>query len=325
MSCGYTPAMARALRLEYPGAVVYVTGRARSGRKIFRDAKDSKRFLELLGTIGPDEHWKIHAYCLLEDRFDLLIEMPAGGLSHGMRSLNGRYTQWFNRRHRREGTLLEGRFRSVLVQKELYLLDMCRYVVWSPVREGLSRQPGGWPWSNYRATAGRETPPEWLEVDWTLARLGRGRAAALRAYRRFVELGRRAPSPLDEMPKQGYLGDQRFLRNAKHLLSLPAVRKRVRRRFRAPHDLSIGEIQRAVAREWDISTARLRRGHGGEGKVAGIYLARKLTPLSNLEIGRAFGVGEARVSSALREVREGAKAHLAPLLEALRRRLSRRR
>jgi hypothetical protein len=242
-----------------------------------------------------------------------------------MRSLNGRYTQFFNRRHGREGTLLEGRFRSVLVQKERYLLDMCRYVVWSPVREGLSRQPGGWPSTNFRATAGREPVPAWLEVDWTLERLARGRPAALNAYRRFVEEGRRAPSPLDDMPKQGYLGDRRFLQNAKRLLSLPAARKRVRRRFRAPHDLSVGEIQRVVAREWDVSSARLRRGHGGEGKVAGIYLARKLTPLSNIEIGRAFGVGEARVSSALREVQEGARTHLVPRLEELRTRLSRRR
>jgi putative transposase len=317
--------MARRLRLEYPGAVCYVTGRSRSGRRIFRDAADRNKFLELLGTIGPEERWKMHAYCLLEDRYELLIEMPAGGLSHGMRSLNGRYTQRFNWRHRREGTLLEGRFRSVLVQKERYLLEMCRYVVWSPVREGLSRQPGGWPWSNFRATAGREQAPPWVEVDWTLAQFARRPAAARGAYRRFIEEGRRAPSPLDDVEREGYLGDRRFLRNAKQLLSSPAARKRIRRRFRAPEDLGVAEIQRAVAREWDVSTATLRRGHGGEGKVAGIYLARKLTPLSNIEIGRAFGVGEARVSSALREVHEGVRTHMVPRLEELRRKLSRSR
>lgn len=314
--------MARPLRLEFPGAVVYVTGRAREGRKIFRDATDRERFLSLLGTIGPEERWRIHAYCLLEDRFELLFEMPAGGLSHGMRSLNGRYTQFFNRRRGREGTLLEGRFRSVLVQKDRYLLEMCRYVVWSPVREGLARQPGGWPWSNFRAAAGREPAPGWLDLEWTLGQLGRGRAAAQRAYRRFIDEGRRAPSPLEEVQRQVYLGDRRFLTNTRRLLSSPSVRRRVRRRFRAAEDLSIGEIQRAVAREWGVSLATLRRGHGGEGKVAGIYLARKLTPLSNVEIGRAFGVGEARVSSALREVQEGVRTHLIPRLEQMRRRLA---
>lgn len=313
--------MARPLRLEYPGAVSYVTGRARRGRSIFRDATDREGFLALLGTIGLEERWRIHAYSLLEDRYELLIEMPAGGLSHGMRSLNGRYTQRFNRRHGREGALLEGRYRSVLVQKERYLLEMCRYVVWSPVRERLSRQPGGWRWTNFRATAGKEPAPAWLAVDWTLARFGRRRSPARAAYRRFIEQGRRVPSPLDDVQRQAYLGDRRFLRDAKRLLSSRAFRKRVRRRSGAPQDPGIGEIQRAVTREWGVSLAKLRQ-HGGEEKVAGIYLSRQLTPLSNIEIGRAFGVGEARVSSAVREIQEGARMHLAPRLEELRRRLS---
>ncbi len=313
--------MARPLRLEYPGAVSYVAGRARGGGSLFRDAADRKRFLALLGTIALGERWKIHAYSLLEDRYEILIEMPAGGLSHGMRSLNGRYTQWFNRRHRREGALLDGRYRSVLVQKERYLLELGRSVVWSPVREGLSRQPGGWPWTNLRATAGEEPAQAWLEVDWTLTRFGRQRSAARRAYRRFIEQGRLAPSPLDEVQGQAFLGDRQFLRNAKRLLSSRAFRKRVRRRSRVPQDPGMGEIQRAVARQWRVPLTKLRR-HGGEEKVAGIYLARQLTPLSNVEIGRAFGVGEARVSSAVREVQEGARTHLAPRLEELRRRLS---
>ena len=313
--------MARPLRLEYPGAVSYVTGRARAGRSIFRDATDRQTFLALLEAIGLEERWRIHAYSLLEDRYELLIEMPAGGLSHGMRSLNGRYTQHFNRRHGREGALLDGRYRSVLVQKERYLLEMCRYVAWSPVREGLSRQPGGWPWTNFRATAGKEPAPAWLEVDWTLAQFGRERPAARIAYRRFIEEGRSSPSPLDGVQGQAFLGDRRFLRNTKRLLSSRAFRKRVRRRFRAPQDPGLGEIERAVAREWGVPLAKLRR-HGGEEKVAGIYLARLLTPLPNVEIGRAFGVGEARVSSAVREVQEGARAYLVPRLEGLRHRLS---
>jgi putative transposase len=313
--------MARPLRLEYPGAVVFVAGRARRGRRLFRDAADRKSFLALLGPIALEERWRVHAYGLLEDRYELLIETPAGGLSHGMRSLNGRYTRWFNRRHGRRGPLLDGRYRSVLVQKERYLLEMCRSVVWSPVRERLSRQPGGWPWTSFRATVGKEPAPAWLEVKWTLREFGGQGQAARAAYRRFIEQGRRVASPLDEVRGQVSLGDRRFLRNAKCLLSSRVFRKRVRRRSAAPQDPGVGEIQRAVAREWGVSPAKLRR-HGGEEKVAGIYLARQLTPLSNREIGRAFGVGEARVSSVVRDVQEGARTHLAPRLEELRRLLS---
>jgi putative transposase len=314
--------MARPLRLEFPGALYYVSGRTRSRAGAFRDGKDREKFLSLLGTIGSEDRWKIHSYSVLRSGYELLIETPAGGLSHGMRSLNGRYTQWFNRRHRREGGLFEGRYKSILVQKEVYLLEMARHLVWSPVREGLARRPEGWRWTNYRATSGAEEAPAWLEAGWTQAQFGRRPSAARAAYRRFVALGGRAPSPLDEVEKQVYLGDRRFLGKAKGLLSSGSARKKVRRRSRRPEDLSIGEIRRAVAGEWGVPAASLRQ-HGGEQKVAAIYLARKMTPLSNIEIGDAFGVGEARVSSAVREIQEGSRTHLAPRLEQLRRRLTR--
>jgi putative transposase len=316
--------MARALRLEYPGALYYVSGSARGRPGAFRDGKDREKFLSLLGTIGSEDRWKIHGYSILGSGYELLIETPAGGLSHGMRSLNGRYTQWFNRRHRRDGGLFHGRYKSILVQKEVYLLEMARYVVWSPVREGLARRPEGWRWTNYRATSGTQVAPAWLETGWTLAQFGRRPSTARAAYRRFVARGGRAPSPLDEVEKQVYLGDRRFLGRAKGLLASGAVRKKVRRRTRRPEDLTIGEIRRIVSREWGVPASRLRK-HGGEQKVAAIYLSRKLTPLSNAEIGEAFGVGEARVSSAVREVMEGSKTHLAPRLELLRQRLERKR
>jgi putative transposase len=86
--------MARALRLEYPGALYYVSGSARGRPLAFRDGKDREKFLSLLGTIGSEDRWKIHGYSILGSGYELLIETPAGGLSHGMRSLNGRYTRW---------------------------------------------------------------------------------------------------------------------------------------------------------------------------------------------------------------------------------------
>lgn len=316
--------MARPLRLEYPGAVAYVTGRARGRTAAFRDGKDHETFLSLLGTIGQEERWTIHGYSLLGRGYEILIEMPAGALSHGMRSLIGRYTQLFNRRHGRRGRLFEGRFRSILVQKQTYLLEMARHVVWSPVREGLARRPEGWHWSNFGATSREGAAPDWLEAGWTLAQFGRRPGAARAAYRRFVARGAGAPSPLDEVEKSVYLGDRGFVRKARALLASGAFRKKVRRRSRRPEDVSIGEIRRTVAREWRVPPASLRR-HGGEPKVAGIYLARKLTPLSNIEIGEAFGVGEARVSSAVREVQEGSRHLLLPRLEELREKLSRRR
>ena len=312
--------MTRPLRVDYPGAVCYVTGRGRSRSGLFRDAMDRKRFLSLLGTVAEEERWRIHGYALLRGRYELLIEMPVGGLSHGMRSLTGRYTQWFNRRHGREGSLYESRFKAIFLQKEAYLLELSRYVAWSPVRDGVSRRPENWPWTHYRAMAGDEPAPRWLETSWTWSRFGKGDAAQ-KGWRKFVAEGRDAASPLENVRRQAYLGDGRFVERTRQLLASRKPGERVQRRRRGPGDSTLTRIQRAVAGEWGVPLGRLKR-HGGEPKVAGLYLARKLTPLSNREIGMAFGVGEARVSSAKREVEEGVRRGLLDQLERLRRRLS---
>jgi putative transposase len=157
--------MARPLRLQYPGAVYHVMARGHERSAVFRDAEDRAKFLALLASIVPDEKWEVHGYCLLGNHYHLLIETPGGELSRGMRSLNGKYAQWFNWRHDRRGHVFEGRFRAVLVQKESHLLELHRYIVLNPVRARLAERAGDWRWSSYRATAGLARSPGWLETD----------------------------------------------------------------------------------------------------------------------------------------------------------------
>jgi REP element-mobilizing transposase RayT len=74
----------------------------------------------------------------MDNHYHLLIETPRGNLSAGMRQLNGIYTQRFNRRHGRVGHVFQGRFKAIVVERESYLLELCRYVVLNPVRTALA-------------------------------------------------------------------------------------------------------------------------------------------------------------------------------------------
>lgn len=100
----------------------------------------------------------------MDNHYHLVMETPEPNLSRGLRRLHGTYTQWFNRRHRRVGHLLQGRFKSLLVEKESYLLELCLYVVLNPVRAGMVTDAGDWVSSSYRATAGFQEKPDWLDV-----------------------------------------------------------------------------------------------------------------------------------------------------------------
>lgn len=182
--------MARPLRIEYEGAVYHVTTCGNSGTDIFLDDADRTRFLGILEATIERFGWLCYAYCLMTNHYHLLIETPAPNLSRGMRHLNGVYTQWFNRKHSRSGHLVQGRFKSIVVEKEGYLLELARYVVLNPVRAQIVRSARDWRWSSYRATTGQVESPEFLTTNWLLSQFGADYEAAVRAYRAFVKQGR---------------------------------------------------------------------------------------------------------------------------------------
>ena len=134
--------MARPLRIEFPGAVYHITSRGNGRQDIFSDDDDRIDFLERLSATVEHFHWICHAYCLMTNHYHLLIETPDGNLSAGMRQLNGTYTQAFNRKHRQVGHLFQGRFKSILVEKESHLLTLSRYIVRNPVAARMVKSAG---------------------------------------------------------------------------------------------------------------------------------------------------------------------------------------
>lgn len=126
---------------------------------------------------------------LMENHFHLLIETPEPNLSRGMRRLNGCYTQRFNWRHHRVGHVLQGRFKSLVVERARYLLELCRYLVLNPVRAGLVATPQQWSWSSYGATVGERPAPSWLASAKVLSLFNSNPARAQAAYRQFVAGG----------------------------------------------------------------------------------------------------------------------------------------
>ena len=74
----------------------------------------------------------------------------------------------------------------MLVEKDSYLLELCRYVVLNPVRAGLCSEAADWPWSSYASTAGLKPPEPFLSTDWLLAEFAPTRELAQKSYRVHV-------------------------------------------------------------------------------------------------------------------------------------------
>lgn len=205
--------MARPLRLEFPGAVYHVTSRGNARQDIVADDRDRTDFLflSLLAHVIDRYGWLCHAYCVMDNHYHLLIETPQANLSSGMRQLNGRYIQVYNRRHERVGHLFQGRFTAILVEKEAHLLELCRYVVLNPVRAKMVTHPRLWVWSSYRAMVSETQAPAWLTTDWILGQFGQRAGAAQEKYRAFVAEGRGGASPWEQVTGQIYLGSEAFV------------------------------------------------------------------------------------------------------------------
>lgn len=259
--------MTRPLRIEFPGAIYHVTSRGNARAPIFLDDSDRHLFLETLGQVVERFNWLCHGYCLMDNHYHLMVETPEGNLAAGMRQLNGVYTQRFNRRHRRVGHLFQGRFKAILVDRDSYLLELCRYVVLNPVRARVVKRAGDYRWSSYRATAGRIKRPAFLSCDWVLSQFGQTKALAQRAYRDFVSAGARGESPWIGLRGQIILGSDVFMARVQPLLSGKEALKEIPRvqRFVNRPDLAIalarGRLGTKPQRDRAIKVAHLKYGY----------------------------------------------------------------
>lgn len=210
--------MSRPLRIEYPDAVYHVTARGNARNDIFHSDSDRKIFLKIFSDAVRRFNWLCHAYCLMDNHYHLLIETPDGNLSRGMRQLNGVYTQKYNWLHQKTGHIFQGRYKAILVDKDSYLLELCRYVVLNPVRAGMTEKPEQWPWSSYRFTAGMKTPPDYLMTGWIWGLFHQEKTEAQKLYRKFVRAEIGLKSPWEELRSQIFLGEEAFIDSHRDLL-----------------------------------------------------------------------------------------------------------
>ncbi len=237
--------MARPLRLEFPGALYHLTSRGNALSPIFEDDEDRQGFFATLDAAIERFNWLCHAYCLMGNHYHLMVETPDGNVSAGMRHLNGVYTQRFNRRHGRFGHVFQGRFKAILVERQSYLLELCRYVVLNPVRAGMVKRVEKYPWSSYRGTAGLQAAPSWLTTNWVLGQFGRQRRRAQARYAEFVQAGVGGVSPWTELHSQVLLGGERFIRGLAPRLREHAQAKEIPRQQRFAGRPALDRLLRA--------------------------------------------------------------------------------
>jgi len=293
--------MARPLRVEFKDAYYHIIARGDELKPLFRDNKDFKRYIRLLHRYRNEFRVDIIAYCLMNTHLHLEVKTPLANISKFMHSLHSAYTSYYKFRHKSRGHLFQGRFKSPLVDKDSYLLELSRYIHNQAVRAGICSSPLEYQWSSYRFFVTSQIS-QIVSPEIVLRLYGVDLNQARVRYRRFVEkeLG---PDIMEEVNKRVVYGSDSFqakileLINDKSSRGLPEVR--ILRR-----SIKIDRIQEIVAERYNLQADCLTR----KGKKyinqelldprnLALYLARLFTEKTHYEIGQDFGgLSASRVS-----------------------------
>jgi putative transposase len=188
--------MVRPLRVDYPGAWHHVTCRGNEKKKIFSDARDRKKFLDLLLKSANLYNIDVHAYVLMNNHFHILLKTLEGNLKNFMQRFNTAYTMYYNRRHQRVGHLYQGRYKAILIDADSYLLELSRYVHLNPVRIKQNSQLDvkrktkilrDYRWSSYKGYVNNNSRDSLVHYEVILSMVGNGdNKKSRKAYENFV-------------------------------------------------------------------------------------------------------------------------------------------
>lgn len=149
-------------------------------RRIFFADADRVEFGRLLGEIHTKWGVETLAYCLMDTHYHMVLHTPDGRLSDAMQHLGLVYTRHTNDRVGRDGPICRGRFASMLITTDSYLLQATRYVHRNALDLPGVRRPDGYRWSSYRAYLGHRRRPPFLNTEPVLELVGGDRRALAR-------------------------------------------------------------------------------------------------------------------------------------------------
>ena len=179
--------MARPLRLEFENAWYHVMNRGAGRQDIFKTDKHRRKFLEIVAQAVKLFGVEIHAYCLMNNHYHLLIKTPRGNLSRIMRHINGVYTQYYNLDEMTDGQLFRGRYKAIIVDGDSYLLQVSRYIHLNPSVAKMVKRAEKYRWSSYLDYLQPKNKASWLSVEEILTMVSSKKSSE--SYRFFIEQG----------------------------------------------------------------------------------------------------------------------------------------
>ncbi|MCK5306453.1 MAG: transposase [Candidatus Omnitrophica bacterium] len=288
--------MSRPYRLQGKNFFYHITSRGDDRKKIYVSDHDYKKFLEYLQKAKEKYKFHLFAYVLMPNHYHLFIKTTQPNLSKAIHYIKTSYTTYYNIKRRRCGHLFQGRFKSTLVDNDCYFMELTRYIHLNPVRAKMTNDPENYKWSSYKGYLDKEGD-RFIDI----CQIKKYLDMPLEQYREFVLEGIKEPEDLTKKIYAGFLlGSANFIEDRLKDLKEHIENKDVSYKKRLTTHIKADEIIKVVAGRYGKNKEQLinMRSKPMKGKKISIYLIKRLTGLTNREIGRLFNMQFSAVSKA---------------------------
>ncbi|MDR4509382.1 MAG: transposase [Candidatus Brocadiaceae bacterium] len=298
--CAIVSVMAMQWRIEFEGAYYHVLSRGNERRNIFSDNDDRVLFLDTLGKMSDRFEVEVYAYALMDNHYHLLLKTNKPNISKGMQWFGTTYTRQYNIKHKRNGHLFQGRFKSFLIENNEYLMLLACYIHRNPLRAGIVRRLVDYPWSSYSVYAYGKKSPEWLRTTPILSLLDTNDKH--KVYRKMVQDYSREEKGIWEDFRHGlFLGSQKFVDHIKSKYLSENTDVEISQKRQVLRDTNPEKILKIAAKvlkcDTDVFLQSSRISDSDKlNRDLLIYLLWSTGWYNNQEIGNLFGLGYSSIS-----------------------------
>ncbi|MFC1859000.1 transposase [Thermodesulfobacteriota bacterium] len=281
--------------------------RGNERKDIFHDDRDRLTFLDVIGQMADNYDVDIFAYVLMGNHYHILLRTNQANLSKSMQWLALTYTRRFNNRHFRSGHLFQGRFKSIIVQNDAYLMRLSCYIHRNPLRAGIITRLAGYPWSSYKVYAYGDKAPDWLLTKPILEQFNA--KDKYKAYRGKVQQYADEEKSLWEDFRHGMIiGTKEFVDRIRSKYMPDNFHKEIPQHRALGKSVDPEKVLEKAAGILncdldDVRSSRRIPKSKKEDRDLLLYLVWKTCMLNNEETGRLFGMTYSAVSHILSSMR----------------------
>ena len=300
--------MARSLRLSFENAFYHITARGIRKENIFYSDKDKYIFIDKMNETFEKYSFVCYAYCLMDNHYHLFIKTPFANISEGMHYLNTSYANWFAAKYKLAGSIFQGRYKSILVDKDSYALTLSAYIHLNPIRAGMVENLNNYYFSSFPDYTGKRNPVvKRLDTALILNMLSDKIKQSQKQYMQYVMENADLKNPLEKSYKNIVLGNEKFIEKIKEKIAELSSNREISH-IKDENSLSKENVFDVILNHLNIDKEVIfKKSRGNIYRKLALYLFKKYTSLSLKEIGEMFSMDYSAVSQTAKRFEEEMK------------------